>query len=230
MKTLIVLNDHSTTACHAAIFALDLAQKINANLILASIMPPKQIMLPHDFADTKAGTMILQHSALLQSLCTKENKHSSFSPELEEIELSDFNDDELLKLTIEKNVYMVIKGIDEVHPSALLKLNLLMNTLMEKIKCPLLVIPASWNFKTFSKLVYFTDLRFCGLGVINFIAELAQHWNAKVLIAHASASGLPEIDKEQADAIFKEEIYNHLSYAKITMCKLEPDERPEAIK
>ena len=45
MKTIIVINDYSTEARHAAELALNIAQKVNANLLLANAVKINQYIL-----------------------------------------------------------------------------------------------------------------------------------------------------------------------------------------
>lgn len=229
MKTLLVLNDHSATATHAARFALNLAQKIRVNVIVASLIQNETNIPQEELKLSSTGTITLQRSELMKSLFAQKKQYTNFRPVIQEVELLSFTGDELFQLTINRDIYMVIRGMDEFLPSALLNINLAINMLLSKIKCPLLVVPSSWDFSAFRDLVYLTDLRFCGLRTVNFITSFAREWNANVVIAHATASGLPEVDIEEANAIFRDEVRNHVNYSKISMNMLNKGEIPDAI-
>jgi hypothetical protein len=230
MKTLLVLNDHSPTATHAALFALNLAQKIRVNIIVASITPNEEVIHYEELKLSSTGTITLYRSELMKTLFAHKKRYNDFRPVIQEIELTDFTGDELFQLTVDRNIYMVIRGMDEFMPSALLNINLSITMLLSKIKCPLLVVPSTWDFNEFRDLVYLTDLRFCGLETVNYIADLAREWNAQVVIAHSTVSGLPEIDVEDADDIFRSEVRNHVNYKNVSMKILDKGEIPDVVK
>lgn len=230
MRTLLVLNDHSAHAEHAAKFALNLAQKIRVNLIIASISSNEDIINNQKMKLDLAKARTLQRSGLMKTLFACKKRYVSFRPVIQEIELNDFNGVELFKLTIDSNIYMMIKGMDEFESSALLNINLSITSLLNQIKCPLLIVPSSWDFNEFRDLVYLTDLRFCGIKKVNYISDLAREWNAKVVIAHSTVSGLPEIDVDDANAIFRDEVHNRVNYKNISMNMLSKEIIPDVIK
>ncbi len=229
MKNILVLNDHSATATHAALFALNLAQKIRANVIVASFAS-KDPVYHEDLKLSEAGALVLQRSELMKTLFAHKKRYTDFRPVIQEVELSGFTGDELFQLTNNREIYLVIRGMDEFLPSALVQINNCITTLLSEIKCPLLVVPSSWNFNEFREFVYLTDLRFCGLNTVNYIVDLAREWNAKVVIAHSTASGLPEVDEEDATDIFKNEVCNHLNYKNVSMSILDKGKIPDVIK
>lgn len=230
MKTILVLNDNSTTASHAAIFALDLAQKIRANIIVASIIASDGAIYHEDPQLIETRKLRLQRSALVKTLFAHKKRFTDFRPVIQEIELANFTGHELFQLTNDCNIYLVIRGMNEFTSSALISINLSINMLLSDIKCPLLIIPSSWDFNEFRDLVYLTDLRFCGIDTVTFIADLAREWNAKVLIAHSTVSGLPEIDEKDANDIFRNEVSRHINYSNIVMNMLDKGKIPDIIK
>lgn len=230
MKTILVLNDHSETAKHAAIFSLNLAQKIRANVIVATITTSEGPIYHEDLKLSETGSMMLQRSELMNTLFAQKKRYSDFRPVIQEIEITDFTGDELFQLTSDRNIHLVIQGMDEFLPSALINMNLAITKLLSKIECPLLIVPSSWDFNEFKDLIYLTDLRFCGLPTMSYITELAREWNAEVLIAHSTVSGLPEIDQEDADDIFKNEVQNHINYKNLSMRMLDKGMIPDIIK
>lgn len=230
MKTILVLNDNSTTASHAAIFALNLAQKIRANVIVASIIASDDEVYQEDLKLSETGTLLLRRSKLMKTLFAHKKRHTDFRPIIQEVELADFTGDELFHLTNERNIYLVVRGMNEFVSSALISINLSINMLLSNIKCPLLVVPSSWDFNEFRDLVYLTDLRFCGINTVTFIADLAHEWNAKVLVAHSTASGLPEIDEEDANDIFRDEVRKRINYNNISMSMIDKGKIPDIIK
>lgn len=230
MKNLLVLNDHSPQAEHAALFALDLAKKMHMGVVLTSLSAQKGAVYYPNQQLTSHETLEKHRSDLMGSLLLLEKRYTDFNPVVQEVELTDFTGEELLRLTTDHNVYMVIKGMDEFLPAALLNVNLAINMLLSEIKCPLLIVPSSWEFNEFRDLVYLTDLRFRGLKTVSFIADLAREWNANVTIAHTTVSGLPEIEAEEANAIFRDEIDHHVNYHNISINMLKKKDISETVQ
>lgn len=230
MKTILILNDHGEHTTQTAIFALDLAQQFSANIVVASLSHPDNL---DDFEEMQLeinGSLVLQRSELMKILLAHKKEYKDFLPVIQEIELERFTGDELFKLTIEKNIYLVIQGIDEFHPSALHQINNSMEILQGKINCPLLIVPSSWNFGSFKDLMYFTDLRFCCLKKLGFMADFAVEWKANIVIAHSTVSGLPEIDSQDANDIFEDEVYKHVKYKNLSLKIINKEEIPDMIK
>ena len=230
MRTILILNDHSDQAVHAAVFALDLAQQIKANVVVASLSTQYDLVDFEDLQLETNGSLVLQRSELMKILLAHKKEYSNFLPVIQEIELEQFTGDELFQLTLYKEIYLVICGIDEFHSSALHKINLSMEMLQGKVNCPVLIVPSSWSFDTFKDLMYFTDLRFCCLKKIGFMADFAVEWNANIVLAHSTASGLPEIDSQEANDIFIDEVFNRINYKNLALNMINKEEIPDMIK
>lgn len=226
MKTILIINDHAPEAEHAAEFALVLAQRMQANLILASSMEPKLDSQHYEWAGSSPDETIAEliHSPLMKKLLWRKKLHPGFSPLIQEAQLD--NDREgLFLLASHHDIYMVIKGMDEFLPQALLNVNLAINTLLDKLQVPLLLVPSSWYENEFTRLVYLTDLPFCGIETVRFLADLAGCWKANLVIAHTSVSGLPEIEAEEAENIFNQEVSLNVGYQKLFLNM--PDKKDE---
>ncbi|MFC3560580.1 hypothetical protein [Pedobacter jamesrossensis] len=216
MKTILLINDHTPEAEHAAIFGLILAQRMHANIILASSKEPEFDLQNYEWAGSTHDETIAKpiHTSLMKKLLCRKKLHPGFSPLIQETELD--NDREgFFLITSRNDLYMVIKGMDEFSPEALLNVNLNINTLLDKLQVPLLLVPSSWSENEFTRLVYLTDLRFCGIEIVKFLANLAGCWRANLVIAHTSASGLPEIESQEAENIFNQEVSLNVGYKKL---------------
>lgn len=216
MKSIIIINDHSSEAEHAAIFALVLAQRIEVNIILANL--PVLNLTTDEYGWTEmlpeVRDAVAIDSRLMKILFERKMRYPGFKPVIQELSFS-FETGDLYRLSSENEILMVIKGLDEFLPQALLNVNLAINNLLHKIRVPLLIIPSSWSENELKRLVYITDLRFCGIGTVKFLADLAACWDANLVIAHASASGLPLMKTDQAEEVFNDEVSLNIGYKKL---------------
>jgi hypothetical protein len=70
---------------------------------------------------------------------------------------------------------------------------------IENINCPALLIPEHMQFSHLNKIAYVTDLRYCDLGVLNFLKV----FNAQLFVTHISAPGLPDMEERYAQEILE---------------------------
>ena len=68
------------------------------------------------------------------------------------------------------------------------------------------------------------------INTVSYISDLAREWNARVIIAHSTASGLPEIEEKDAEDIFKNEVHNHIDYKNLSMSMVDKGMIPDIIK
>ncbi len=231
MKTILIINDQTPQAAHAAEFALVLAQRMRANIILASSSEPRLDSKNYEWARSSHDETIAEpiHSPLMKKLLWRKKLHPGFSSLIQEVELDDDREG-LFLLASRNDIYMVVKGMDEFVPQALLNVNLAINTLLDKLQVPLLLVPSSWSENEFTRLVYLTDLRFCGIETVRFLAELAGFWKANLVIAHTSASGLPEIELKEAENIFNQEVSLNVGYTKLFLNMLDKKDELDTLE
>ncbi|GGI26464.1 hypothetical protein [Pedobacter mendelii] len=223
MKTILIINDNTPEAEHAAVFALILAQRLSANIILASNPEPKHDSRDYEWAGSSHDETIAEpiHTPLMKKLLRRKKLHPGFSPLIQEVEVDMQG---LSLLPLRNDIYMVVKGMDEFLPQALLNVNLAINNLLNQLQIPLLLVPSSWSENEFTRLVYLTDLRFCGIETVRCLAGLAGCWKANLVIAHNSASGLPEIEMKEAENIFNQEVSLNVGYTKLFLNMLDKND------
>ncbi|TCD04413.1 hypothetical protein EZ449_17400 [Pedobacter frigidisoli] len=225
MKSIIIINDQSPESEHAAAFALILAQRIGVNIIVANLPVLKLTTDEYGWTDTLPEIInaVSIDTKMVKNLLERKMLHPGFKPVIQELSFSCENGD-LYKLASENEILLVIKGLDEFLPEALLNVNLAINNLLHKIHVPLMIIPSSWSDNELKRMVYLTDLRFCGLGMVKFLANLATCWDANLVIAHSSASGLPQMEINQAEEVFNQEVSHNVGYKKLFLNMLDQNE------
>jgi nucleotide-binding universal stress UspA family protein len=217
MKSILVINDHSTAANYAAQFALSVAQKVHANLILLNAAIPVNILpdIEYEFvtANKEANYIELPEVPLAEQLKVQNQAAQKFRPMITGIDPAYFSAGELMQFVQQQDVWMVVKGIpgEEAfprHSAAGIQ------AILNKAKCPMLLVPERPEMKDFKHIVHTVDLRYCKLSILNFLVELAMPYRASLLLAHIPMSGLPSIEKKEALDIFRE-ISSHTRYTKL---------------
>ena len=217
MRTIIVINDNSDEALHAAEVALTVAQKNKANLLLANFVKtakPNQVKVSvtHDY-DIKNDLAEEQETNLAQYLVSITATNTGFVPVISNLDVSELQTHELVDFINRNNTWMMVQGCGEANVAPMQSFNCY--SLLNAVKCPILFIPKTFKAVDFEQIVYMTDLRYCQLSVARFLTNFAKKFDANLLLAHLSASGLPHIQQEYAGELFNETVGRYLSYDKL---------------
>ncbi|MES2426949.1 MAG: hypothetical protein V4560_08235 [Bacteroidota bacterium] len=126
------------------------------------------------------------------------------------------------------NIGLLIKGVPEnADQETVIESDAL--SCSAKSGCPVLLVPEQFPYKTFEKIVYATDLRYCRQGVIRFLSKLAINFNASVLIANIAAKGLPFMEHNYALDVFKDTIAHPASHDHFHFNNIRERDIPKAI-
>lgn len=205
MKQIIIINDDTPEAEHAAKFALMIAQKTRADILLANTVAIPALTTIIDGNDRLTGQGSLQ-----DELVELSDQSDEFKPAISEIDCSNMNEVQMAEFIHSKGIGLIVKG--EQRVPYLFHAHLNMQTVLNKVCCPLLLIPADAPIKAVERIVYLADLRYCRSYVISYLAELARPFKAAIAVAHFSAKGLPDIDPQYAEDLFLDNVQRYAHY------------------
>jgi nucleotide-binding universal stress UspA family protein len=226
MKTIAVLTDFSERSEHAARYALHLAQKIKANILLfnAFLVPSdlsiaSQVTLPVlDYIDIKKDT-----EKALRALCTKlenelkdggltKNYLPNINYQCEEGILANA----IAELEEDKDIILMVfatHGADD--PSAFMMGNNC-RQVIGAATIPLLIVPENAPVKDAGKFAFATDISHGDVPYITALAGLAKQFTAEIIIANVNAQGQFNSEHEAAVALFMSEIEHNVDYKQIS--------------
>ncbi len=218
MKTILVITDHTPEAEHAAAFALMIAQMVGADILIADTIKVKQLNKDQPVlagqANGQAEESALNAKEQLESIV---NPDGAYIPAIREIDISDYETIELALLINTNNIWLLVEGMPDTLPKSAVNLKLNIQSVLNRVGCPLLLIPKSWELKSPERIVYIADLRYCRVQVLKYLATLAAPFDAGISIAHLSAKDMVHIVDSYAELIFRDEIMPHAHYDKITL-------------
>jgi len=205
MKSIIVIYDNSSEALHATAMAMIIAEKVGASLLIANVSRTKKTVM----TDSQILAGDIDEPGFIDGPTPGINgpvalltaKHSNV--DVNEINIEDFTTDDLAKFIIKNNTWMMVmasKEFDTDDP------HINIQHVLNRVMCPLLLVPAKSQLKDLERMVYMADLRYCRLPVVRFLAELAKPYNAEVYVDHLSANGLPDIEENYASRYFADTI------------------------
>lgn len=232
MKTLLVINDSTPQSDHAAKFALILAQALEANILIAKACKTvKRIQKEKVLAAGAENLELLSNGEgeIIESLMKLNEHHSGFKPEINEVNISGLSELELAEFSIKEQIWMIIKGMADHSSETLSEMHININVLLNRVRCPLLLVPLHWPLKQIERLVYIADLRYCRIYMVRFLAELAKPWEAVISIANVSAKGLPDMCQQYAEAVFKDEVCKNVKYDKLLLNNIKEKDLDKAM-
>lgn len=211
METIVVVNDDSKEALQAAKYAFQLACFYNKDIVLANLMPAEQSMLnrvAHSEAVPAGFEVVLGDDEKPQTVgdhlnCLK--PETGFHPGIQSMNASGFGEREMIAYVNSHKPCLIIYGVaaDIENRNNGGRIN--MKSVLNRIQCPVLLVPESAPVKKIERIVYLADLRYAQTPVINYLAK----WRIEsesVIVAHLCTKGLSELDKSYADHLFNKEL------------------------
>ena len=113
---------------------------------------------------------------------------------------------------IKNNSWMMVKGMKKSAELIGETRSFNIHCVLNRVMCPLLLVPEKCRVKNLERIVYMADLRYCQLPVVKCLAHIARPYNAKLQIAHVSARGLPDMEENYARRFFSEAIGTAVNY------------------
>jgi hypothetical protein len=229
MKTIFVIDDNTSEAKYASEFTLAMAQSMEAKIIVAHTIATVTIDEKVKVGGAIEDEEFENHygSTFLRQLIKQ--RGVMFDPQIDEIDISLIDESGVAGIINKNQVWMIIKGIPNEIRSPHQAPDLNVQFILNKVLCPLLLIPDKWKIKKIERLVYMADLRYCRIQIVKYLADLAKHWQADLSIVHISAKGLPDIAENYALSIFENEICVNIDYDRVFFNNIKGGNIPRAV-
>ena len=194
MNTILVLIDFSIRAEFAAEFAMHMAMKNGANILLCSAMEPHGLKAktvdstwPEAAKDVLRNEMLFDLTELgkrLASLTPTENEF--FKPNINYITEFGPIQEVAEKIVNDKSINLVVMGSHKSYGITRFIYGSHTHTVLDKLNCPVLLIPESMQFHGIRSIAYATDLTFDNDKVINYLIDFASPFHATISVNHIS--------------------------------------------
>ncbi|MDB5144911.1 MAG: universal stress protein UspE [Mucilaginibacter sp.] len=193
MKTILVLTDFSINADYAAQYALGLAQKIEANLLVCNIyeVPAGEETTDRNSWPLRAceDNSIYDLGELVARLKTTLDKQDlkSFRPDIEQRSEEGMVG---LKLKDIMSRYDVLLAVISAHNSDTFNGFFVRNhtwDIIDNATFPVLVIPYQIRFKPFKRMAFATVMNDTDIKVLESFSGLAKYSDAEVLITNVTS-------------------------------------------
>lgn len=213
MRTILVFNDGSNEAVNAEEFALVIARTVKADLLILNLIKEEKLKTSKSKVKAAVHVGIDIHSHETSEVGPTD-LNDDFKPVKWEIDASEYLEKDISELVIRKNIWLMVKGI-ETHITHELLCHVDIQSVINHVGCPLLLIPGNYEKRNFENIAYAVDMRYCRRSVLKFLIEFARDYGANLILEHLSAKGLPPLDNNYALSLFDNEIANQVKYEEI---------------
>ncbi len=236
MKTILLLTDFTKKADHAAEFAMAIAVKSNAEVMLFNTFPVPQVF-PSEAGvypySEDYGDLLENNNHRLESLTEKLKKSFEVvgrkAPEINFLSVPGDLAENIHDLQEKKSIWMIVMG-DKGKETALSRFLLGSESLavIDKATCPVLLVPEMAELKPLKKMLFGTELQQTERKAVSFMAKLAADWQAGITVVHVSMKQLTTEEEEEHQKYYNK-LISGLDYADINYLGVKGEDTKEAL-
>jgi hypothetical protein len=224
MKTILVINDNSAGAANAVKMAMNIAKRLKADILMAYTVVRSQKVVVSDLQI--AGNDVVHD---VDANLSRTEMSEYYVPVINSLDASGFCEAELARFIIKNDIWMMVKGIAADAPNAELDAHLNAQAVLNRVRCPLLLMPENFEVRNFERVTYVADLRYCRLHIVKYLAEMAKPYDANLQIANLAAKGMPEMKQNYATSFFNEVINVNINYDNLILNNISERDLEKAI-
>lgn len=223
MKKILVPTDFSPPAENAAVYALNLAKSISANILLcnairipASAPLAAQVTLPLVDYNSLKEEVTLNLDELSQKL-----KMDDVGASLPVYPTIQYKSQAGSVNTVVKHIFeqekacLVIMGLSGEGAISSFFLGSNSRDLIDRANFPIILVPAKSKFNGIRKIAFATDLNESDIEVIHCLAGFAAHFNAEILLAHVSENRAEDAAHQRKLTAFLSDVTCKINYPRI---------------
>ena len=215
MKTLLYATDCSKHDTETLKYAYQLCHSLKTSLIVLHVysIPPISVSTIRPRQQLRNASHE-ENLEVLEQYCSKHLKSilKKTSIRYEVQEHTSVSEGVLTKIK-ELSPDMLLVGMKDEHTARGVFTGSIAKALMDKVSCPLLIVPNTKRFKKINTIVYATDFEESDIFALQRLVEIARPFNAKIKIVH-----IPTKDeyagKDQMEW-FKEMLHQKINYEHI---------------
>lgn len=220
MKNILVPTDFSGNAGHAIRFALELARKQKANVLLfhSFVIPVYATDVPvFPQADDELRKVSEEAMQKLVAKLKMENPGQEISYYVSQ----GYAEEEIVEAAAKNKIDMIVMGTQGASGIREALVGTITASVMEQAQCPVMAVPEAASFTSFSKIVYATSYAEGDFQHVEEIIDFARTFDAEVVLLHISSGSYDSTYEFEAIERFKERIAEDSRYDKISFQLLE---------
>jgi nucleotide-binding universal stress UspA family protein len=221
MKTILVLTDFSISADYAAHYALKLAQRIEANLLVCNIyeLPEGEQITNKNKWPLAASEENSIHD--LGEICARlktaidKDKEGLYRPEVNQCSLEGAVADMLNEVAFKNNIVIAVISSHNGNWLSTLLLGNYTHDIIEAATFPVMMVPYRAWFTPYKMIAFATASNYTDINILQSLTNLAKYTGAEVLVAHVTAENTDESAELTKLKDFFNQVPGKLNYPKI---------------
>lgn len=230
MKTILVPTDFSENAENALYYAIDIANRINAKIILLNAYQSNNSnpYIPLDYVVEENKQVAINSDKQLKEESLKIKQVGGVDYEC--ISIEDSPVEAMINIIKEKNIDLVVMGTK--GESNFLNTVFGSNTanIIEKASCPVIAVPEEAIFNEIKKITYATSYNQSDIYVLEKIVDIAKLFNAQVNVLHISDTTNTQDEEKKAMKKFMDEVNQNILYNNMSFQLLEGEDVEDALE
>ena len=222
MKTILVPIDFSKNAETALFYAITLANKTQAKIILLHSFHINYTSgyVPENRIEEDIKESATRWNAALKKLFNKISHHSKIHVEC--ISTQNMAVDTILSTAKEKSVDLIIMGTRGINGKLSRQLfGTNSSKVIEQATCPVMAVPEERIHNEIKKIVYATEFLESDIRCLQNVTEIAKAFDAEIEIIHISLHEKESVEEKEQMENFKRRILENNSYPKFSFKRIE---------
>jgi nucleotide-binding universal stress UspA family protein len=191
MKTILVLTDFSKKAENAALFALKLAEKTHANIVLFHMVEQAQpVNVPEAGSWVAEDYDVFKNESLRGLIYLKDHLETQHEPSAFKPAINWFNDmspdlaNTIAGMVKSEHIDLVVMGTRSNDRMSHLFYGSETSRVLEDAGCPVLFVPRACEYKGMHTIVFANDFKQDYTEAIQFVTLLARACNSHIILTH----------------------------------------------
>lgn len=231
MKTILVPTDFSPNAENALNYAIAIAGKYNARIIVFHawqiVYPTVDIPIPGELISSQMHDAELNAIANMKPLC--HNAHAAGIADCDQVNRQGDLVRLIPEIIKEYHVDMVIMGTRGAKGFKEVLLGTNTAKIIREVECPVIAVPEKATFKGMSHITYATDYNSSDLSILKKVVDLAKTFQARLTLLHISDEHYPISSAEHIMKIFAEKVQGRVNYDRIDFKVINADNAEETL-
>ena len=225
MKTIAVLTDFSLCSEHAAIYAMHLAKKIKANVVLYNLDPvpvPGKLVLASGFSDDEDKDLRSETNDRLETFSTRLKnqliERSFPGSVLPEITYDGDNQeivDVMTSIVNNNEIILIVTSPQDGQDIANYMLSDHCQQIMHWAPVPVMIVPDTTLIRNPEKIAITTNLGEQDTNYINVLANLVEQFSPEIMVSHLIEDRTLENTTTPLENRFFTSIYKNVTYGRV---------------
>jgi len=231
MFTILCPTDFSEVASNAVLYASEIAKRLQGRLHLTHILHPTYVAVDANglfLADVGLEELKDRANARLDQLAKELSNNDIAVTVSTEYGFWDSVLDELEDRVKPDLLVSGTKGSGSLFSAKLLGMNTL--DMINKIHCPVLVVPPNYKFSKLENIVYATDYQFEDIDHAAFVVKLAQLNGAQLSFVHVSTNEKKAASDNELMDWFQEMVEDEIGYPRTDFSIITDTDTGEALE